>query len=284
MEFFYRYKKIFLIIGFLVVVAIMGFLLYTLFFKPSSRPVSPGTENTESTSSGKLPSSGTGSGQVVTPGENNQLPGEEEQNQEEPAPKTQPLANENIIKTTSLTQSPSLSPTLASDGRDLMYYDKQQEKFFRVNRDGEITQISDKIFHAVENVTWSPNKEKAILEYPDGANIVYDFSNQKQVTLPKHWKDFDWSPDGNSIVLKSIGLDPDNRWLGITNEDGSRFYPIEALGDKDDTVYPAWSPNKQVVAMFTEGIDFDRQNVYFVGLNEENFKSAVIEGRGFEPK
>jgi len=27
-----------------------------------------------------------------------------------------------------------------------------------------------------------PNKEKAILEYPDGANILYNFKTQKQVT------------------------------------------------------------------------------------------------------
>jgi len=36
--------------------------------------------------------------------------------------------------------------------------------------------------------------------------------------------------------------------------------------------------------MFTEGVDFNRKEVYFVGLNGENFKSTVTEGRGFQPK
>ncbi|MEI6597342.1 MAG: hypothetical protein WCL13_04030, partial [bacterium] len=56
------------------------------------------------------------------------------------------------------------------------------------------------------------------------------------------------------------------------------------LGDKDATVYPSWSPNNQTVAMYTEGVNYDQQKVYFVGLNQENFKALTIEGRGFEPK
>ena len=36
--------------------------------------------------------------------------------------------------------------------------------------------------------------------------------------------------------------------------------------------------------MYTKGLSFDRQEVFFVGLNKENFKSTIVEGRGFEPK
>jgi hypothetical protein len=34
--------------------------------------------------------------------------------------------------------------------------------------------------------------------------------------------------------------------------------------------------------MYTKGVDFNRQEIYFVGLNGENFKSTMIEGRGLE--
>ena len=34
--------------------------------------------------------------------------------------------------------------------------------------------------------------------------------------------------------------------------------------------------------MYTKGVDFDKQEVFFVGLNGENFKSAIVEGRGLE--
>ncbi|MDP2766944.1 MAG: hypothetical protein Q8O41_05785, partial [Candidatus Methanoperedens sp.] len=116
------------------------------------------------------------------------------------------------------------------------------------------------------------------------ANIVYDFASDKQLTLPAHWKDFDFSPSGRQIVMKSIGLDPNNRWLSVVNSDGSKARRVEALGDKDDTVHPSWSPNGQTIAMYTEGIDFDRQEVFFVGLNNENFKSMEVEGRGFQSR
>jgi len=142
--------------------------------------------------------------------------------------------------------------------------------------------MSDKTFYAVENVTWSPANDEAIIEYPDGSNILYDFMAEKQTTLPAHWKDFDFSTTGSQIVMKSMGLDQDNRWLAVANKDGSNAQVIESLGDKDDTVYPAWQPNNQTVAMYTEGVNFDTQEVYFVGLNNENFKSTVIAGRGFQ--
>ncbi|MCX6796656.1 MAG: hypothetical protein NTW06_04135, partial [Candidatus Falkowbacteria bacterium] len=144
--------------------------------------------------------------------------------------------------------------------------------------------LSDKIFHDVQTVTWSPNRQAAILEYPDGANIVYNFNTQQQITLPQHWKDFNFSPNGDKIVLKSMGLDPDNRWLAVANADGSKVQAIEPMGEEDDSVYTDWSPNNQMIALHTEGLDFNRQDVYFVGLNNENFKSMVIEGRGFQPK
>jgi len=80
-----------------------------------------------------------------------------------------------------------------------------------------------------------------------------------------------------------MGVDPDNRWLIVANADGSKAKAIENIGTKDSTVYSSWSPNNQIIAMYTEGIDFNSQNVYFVGLNGENFKSTVVEGRGFDP-
>ena len=134
----------------------------------------------------------------------------------------------------------------------------------------------------MENITWSPSKEKAVLEYPDGANIVYDFATNQQVTLPKHWQDFSFSPNNQQLVLKSLGADAENRWLAVANADGSQAQKIEHLGDKDATVYPDWSPNNQIIAMYSEDKDFDRQNLFFVGLNNENFELTVIEGRGFQ--
>jgi len=85
-------------------------------------------------------------------------------------------------------------------------------------------------------------------------------------------------------VAKSIGLNPENNWLITANEDGSQARAIENLGANYPAAYSSWSPNNLSVALFTESIDFNRQRLYFIGQNDENFKSTTIEGRGPEFK
>lgn len=276
MEFFKKYKKIFLIIIFLVTVFLLGYLLYYVFFKEDQTPVT--VEPATTTTPGGLPTAGEGTGQITQPGGEQVLPGEERAQVTIP---TSDVARGGLTKSNPLVEDPSLGATLDSNGKSLQYYNKNDGKFYRVTGDGDIEELSDRVFYNVENITWAPNKEKAILEYPDGANIVYNFETKKQVTLPSHWKDFDFSPNSDKIVTKSIGLDSSNRWLAISNDDGSNVKAIEPMGIYEDTVYPSWSPNNQTIAMYTKGVDFDRQEVFFVGLNNENFKSTIVHGRDF---
>lgn len=278
MDFFQKYKKFFIAFGFILIVLILGYLLYALFFKPSATPAI--TESPAATSTqGGLPVAQPGSGQITPSGQ--PIGGLSEGTGQL---KSSAVALGGLTQTLELSQAPSLAATLSANGNDLQYYNKQDGKFYRLTKDGQADLLSNAVFHQVEKITWSPDKNKAILEYPDQAKIIYDFKNKEQVSLPKHWKDFDFSPDGSKIVLKSMATNPANRWLAIINDQGTSAQRIASLGDKDDTVYPSWSPNNQTVAMYTEGISFDQQAIYFVGLNEENFKALTIEGRGFEPK
>lgn len=273
-----KFKKILLIIVFLIIVVILAWLLWSLFFKPTLPSAPPEKEVPTTTPIGKLPEAEEGVPEIIEEKKPDTiLPFEEERRPDEKA-----LGG--ITKTTLLGDAKSLNATLSGNGTDVQYYNQDDGKFYRVDEEGNITVLSDKVFHNVENVTWSPKKNKAIIEYPDGANIIYDFATAKQITLPKHWEDFDFSTDGNQIVMKSMGLDPANRWLAISNDDGSRSQPIEYIGENADIVHASWSPNNQSIAMYTQGIDFNRQEVFFVGLHGENFKSTVIEGRGFKHK
>ncbi|MDP2736633.1 MAG: hypothetical protein Q8O59_02480 [bacterium] len=278
MDFFQKYKKIFIAVGFILVVFILGYLLYALFFKSSSAPITIEPPTATSTQGG-LPVAQPGTGQTTPSGQTTGgLTGETGQLAQSSA-----IALGGLTQTSELSQTPSLAATLSTNGTDLQYYNKQDGKFYRVTKDGEASPLSDTVFHEVQKITWSPDKNKAILEYPDQAKIIYDFKNKEQISLPKHWQDFNFSPDGSKIVLKSLANNIDNRWLAIINNDGTSAERVTALGDKDETVYPSWSPNNQTVAMYTEGVSYDQQKVYFVGLNQENFKALTIEGRGFEP-
>ncbi|MCX6797912.1 MAG: hypothetical protein NTX66_01675 [Candidatus Falkowbacteria bacterium] len=277
MNFFARYKKIFQILIFLVLVVILGWLLWRTFFATTIN-LSPSPNATSTL--GNLPSAGTGQGNIINTTTGELLPGAANQNGG-PEGGANNLAVGGLTKTSSLNSNPSLGPTLAADGTSVQYYNQNDGKFYKIDSSGSPVALSDKVFHDVQNVTWAPDKNKAILVYPDGSKIFYDFSQKRQVTIPKHWEDFSFSPDSTRLVSKSIGLDIENRYLIVSSDDGTKAQALEEIGNNGDKVYSSWSPNGQSVAMFTRGLDFDRQEVFFVGLNGENFKSTIIEGRGF---
>lgn len=289
MSFFNRYKKIFLVIIFLLVVFALGYLLWRFFFQESF--VEPGITPISTSTPGGLPGIGPG-GEIIDditgPG---RLPGFDEDGQPiigtpigQPSPEASApslVADGGLTQIRTLVPSPVLNPTITSDGR-VQYYDKNDGHFYRIDENGNIIKMSDRVFHQVQQVTWAPNSQRAILEYPDDTKIMYDFSAQRQVTLPSYWKDFSFADNSEQIVAKSIGLDPNNRWLIVAGSDGSKATAIEPIGTADNTVYPSWSPNNQIVAMYTKGVDFDMQEIFFVGMHGENFKSTIVEGRGIQ--
>jgi dipeptidyl aminopeptidase/acylaminoacyl peptidase len=167
----------------------------------------------------------------------------------------------------------------------VQYYDSNSGLFYAINANGVLTPLSNKKFFQVKNVTWSGDNKKAVLEYPDGSNIVYDFATDSQVTLPKHWQDFSFSSDGGKIISKSIGADVNNQWLIISDTNGANAKVIAALGGNADKVQVAWSPSNQVVGFSATGdptSEFGTQEIYLIGQNKENFKSLKVQGLNFK--
>ena len=191
---------------------------------------------------------------------------------------------------------PSLPPvitTITSDnvvgaqfsvGNNLQYYNATDGKFYKIASNGKIDLLSDDVFFNVEHVEWSSQNNEAIIEYPDGANTYYNFDTQRQVTLPRHWESFSFSPQGDSIVAKSVGISEDNRWIVATDPDGKNIRLVEPMGNNADKVDINWSPNKQIIATTRTGqaLGADREKILFVGLHGENFSSIEVEGRGFQ--
>ena len=270
-------KKFLFIAGFILSSLLIGFLIYKLFFATSVTTPDSETTGTSTTKQKGFPDATTG---------NNTKTEEKASYTENEERKSFIEANDfargGLTKTTEVSNKTSLGAALSADKNGVQFYNKDEGKFYKVDSAGNLEALSDKVFHNAEKITWANVKNQAIIEYPDGANIIYNFDEKKQVTLPNHWKDFNFSSDGEKIVAKSIGYSEENRWLAVVNDDGTKMKAIEAIGNKDATVYPSWSPNNQSVAMFSESTDFDNQELYFVGMNKENFKSLQINGRGFE--
>ncbi len=270
-----RTKRFLLIIGFILSVIVIATLLYFAFFRSTpSKPVVEPTKTEPTASLGGLDPSGLGvPSEITQPGASTGLQ------------EADTVAQGGLTQTTQLTSAPIASPTLSEDGTAVHFYDATDGKFYRLDANGEIKSLSEKQFPSLEKATWGKEANKAVLEFPDGSNIVYDFENETQVTLPKHWEDFDFSPTTDELIAKSIGIDPENRWLVVSNANGSNVKSIQALGNNESKVQVNWSPNDQVIAFSdtAEGLgSFDRRTIIPLGKKQENFKGLVVEGLGFK--
>jgi len=275
-----NWQKILLISLFVGAVILFALLLYFFFFKPIFLPSPPTVVTPAATTTpGQLPGAGTGG---VTPTTGGAAGGLTPSGQVIITPTTvpSPIAQGGLTEITPITTQATYFSTLSSDGQ-LTYYNNADGKFYRVDANGKITAYSDKVFNSVSNVVWSNSRDKAVLQYPDGSNILYDFASDKQYTLPKHWQEFSFSPNDQQIAFKNMAIDQENRFLAITKYDGSNAKIIEEIGGSENNFTVNWSPNNQMVATFQESKDGARSEVYFIGLNNENFKSMVVEGRGF---
>lgn len=268
-------KKIALLLLFVGVTVGVAFLLYKFFFTaPTTTP--PGTGVTPPPVGG-LPSAGNGQpgGGTTGPGVTN-LP---------------PAANLPTVAGTGgntaspeLTQDTVLQPKASQGG--LNYYDQNDGHFYRTLPDGSTELMSQQAFTSASAVTWAPKGDKAIIEFPDASKVVYDFTQQRQVTIPNHWEDPSFNGDGTSIIAKSEALDPDNRWLVAMAADGSGTKLIEPLGDNGDKVTISPSPNSAIVAFSdtSQPVGFDTRDLLPIGQNGENFKALRIEGFDFTPQ
>lgn len=190
-------------------------------------------------------------------------------------------ARGSLTKTDTIIYDPVDFISYDNDGQ-LIYYNRFDQKFHSLSSLGNDTIYNDNEFYNVESAAWSNDGTKAILEYPDGNNILYDFTSDEQITLPKHWTKFEFSPGDQYFAFMSLGLDPDNRFMAIAKADGSQAKILEKISGKENAFDINWSPSRQVVGTFVESKDLDRSNVYFIGQNKENFKLMVAPGRGFE--
>jgi len=280
-----NWKKIGLIISFILVVLVVGYLMYAMFFKAPTPP----TEETKK------------------PGEVTQLPGAEKGEQpgavgtEEGAGQKLPTEKITKIEATKTTQPDSVaqggitkvydldyqkndSINLDSSGNSIVTYQKETGLFYKINPDGSREKLSDRVYKDVENVAWAPGSDKAILEFPDGSNILFDIKNDKQVSLPKDWTEFDFNQTGDKIGFKDMNVNPDLQWVGISNPDGSGQKYLEPLGQSANRFKVDWSPSGDKVAEYNPGATAQTTRLLFVGLNGENFRDIDMRGYGVETK
>ena len=278
-----RTKRILVILLFILSVFVIGFVMYVVFFGGEGILPTPGEQPTE----GEQTTGGLTPAQEGAPGTGEFIPTTEG---ESALPQAAAVAGGGLTQTIALTTGPVQNTTLSADGKSMNFYNNEDGHFYTISKDGTVVSLSSQTFPNVESVAWNGQSEKAVITFPDDSKIVYDFENETQVTLPRHWDSVEFSPTSNQLIAKSLTLDPNNRWLVTANDNGSNVVPIQALGDNADKVTINWSPNDQVVAFADTatilGVEssssFDTKTIYPIGKNEENFRGLVVEGYGFE--
>lgn len=275
-----RAKKILFAVFFVAASAGMGYGIYWMLFRTQATPPPP---TTPPGLEGQFPQAGAGTG---TAGVIPTTPGELPPSAGVPVAPGGGAGGPSLPSgTTLLRDSVTQAIVPATDGNGARFYNPDDGRFYRVSADGTVTVLGDKQFFNVNDVSWANQQDEAILQFPDGSNVFYDFQTQRQVTLPKHWDAFGFSPNDDKVAAKSIGNDPDNRYLIVTNPDGSEARAIETLGDNADSAFVSWSPTGQIVGYSTTGDpqSGNQQQILFIGQNRENFKSITAPGQGFVP-
>lgn len=269
-----NWKRIAAIVGFLCLVGLIGWLLYAIFFQTSTSQQPP-TNNGQQTPGGGLPSAGPAGARPETT-----TPGNLPVTQPETAAEPSPIANGGLTQVKTVTSEVAVATQASGDRNSLYYYQPADGHFYRIGLDGTPRLITDKALRGVSDVTWSPQGDSAVLEYPDGTHLAYNFQTAQAVKLPTHWEEFAYAPDGQQLAFKSMGLDPNARYLVVSNPDGGSPQAIEALGNNANQVEVSWSPTKQIVGYQHEVTAADSQDVYFIGLHGENLRSMKVPGIG----
>ncbi len=262
------------LLGFIAATSLLAFGLYFVFFR-QEQPAIEEVDETDETIGG-LPTSGPGSER--TPSDDTT----DDTTESGRLPPSQ-IADGGETFTNLLTNSRIVSPTVTSSG-SVAYYDPADGRFYTIDEEGNLVALSRTQFPQAETVVFADDASAAVLEFPDGSNVIYDFNAASQVTLPSHWEEFSFTEGGTQVVSKSIGSDASNRALVITSVDGSGTEVIAALGDNDNKVDVNVSPNNSIVGFARTGgasNAFGRQEIYLIGMDGEASGILIVDGSNF---
>lgn len=275
-----NWKQILGAIGFIILIALVGYAIYYVFFRPSV-PTPP--TNVPPSYPGGLPPSAPGVPpvtEVIPPTVLPPAPGIFIPPVPAPtAPGITSQATGGIVAPTKVVSANGQFTSLAGDGTSVNYYDSSTGLFNKVNTDGSISLLSPQIFSNVTKATWAPTTDKAVLEFADKTKLIYDFVSKQSYTLPTQFTDFSFSPDSRQLAAKDMKINSEDRWLVIVDDKGKNKELLEHLGDNADRVVVKWNPAGNIVATTAKSLDNSRAEVVFLTKDGSQYNSLTVQGR-----
>lgn len=273
-----RTKLILQISAFVAAVVLIIWGIWAVFFRAPGAPIIP--FQAPEVAPGGLPTIGPGGAPNLAPEAGVSLL------EPEPAPQAKgpdTVAQGGLTETQAITNTRAEFSAYTSTG--FSYYNENDGRFYRLSSGGgEPVLLSDEAFNSVQNVSWASSGDKAVLEFPDGSNIFYDFKTKDKATLPRDGQEFSFSASGEALAYEYIGQGESDRWIVASQPNGEGRQLVQPLGNEAHNTQIAWSPDNQVVAMYREPTSALGEEIFFIGLNDENFLSLQTNGLGFKGK
>src|SRR3989338_2172638 len=282
----FDYKKILLAVLLLIITVVMiSAVVWLIFIRQPGGSVAPQPGENEA-AGGRLPGAGNEFNPNIIGPSGRLLAGENEsgaaagEGGAETEQEIDEIAAGGLTKTNSLIEDSAVAVEFR--GNSFNYLNRADNKVYELSLDGaEKYLLSNEAFPNVDRVTWSDDGQKVILEYPDGANIIYDFIQNKKTTLQNGLENPDFDSHSENVAYKFVGANQDDNWLVVTDLKTNSAKALEPLGGKGAQVQVSWSPDNQVVAFYREARGINSEEIILIGQNDENFLSIKVDGSNF---
>lgn len=142
-----------------------------------------------------------------------------------------------------LSDEAILSPTITAEGNAIKYYSRQTGKVYQLDFDGKNKKtLSDKELIGLVDVTWSPDKTKAITKFTRPNNEVeffsFDYATQRGTSLKKGVDQIAWNTNSNKIFYKYYDSQTKKRSLNIADPDGSNWGKLADIDYRNISIAP----------------------------------------------
>ncbi|HPN96214.1 MAG TPA: hypothetical protein PLK35_00445 [Candidatus Moranbacteria bacterium] len=127
-----------------------------------------------------------------------------------------------------ITDEAVIAPVFTPDGNFIKYYSKQTGKVFKIDLEGMgKSAISDQELIGLEDVIWSPDKNKVITKFVRTNGEVqffyYDYETKTGMPIKKNVDEIAWQANSNKIFYKHFDPVSKKRTLNISNPDGTEW-------------------------------------------------------------
>jgi len=167
------------------------------------------------------------------------------------------------------------APAQAAEGDNIVYFDQKAGEFYIASTAGtNIEPLTQAGFRNVEDIVWSPQKDKAIIVFPEEKH-TYDLVEKSSTKLDEHITAATFSPDGSKILYK---FDSDElHALAQADPDGSNWKKIKDVGP-GNLVLHWYRPDR--IAYHSPASGYSRTTIYTCNLEGKDIKVIASDNYG----